>query len=400
VEHQAARSRKPRVAVVSPFLDKSHGTERMVIEWLERLSDAFEFHVYSQHVEDLDLAKITWHRVPTLPGPHLFNFLYWFGANRRRRARDSRKGSLPFDIVFSPGTNCTDADAVTVHIVFAEFVRRLQPELKFARKPIRFWLRLAHRRIYYRTVMSLERRVFQNPRTQLILTAPQTAEEIARFFQRHEKFPVVSAGLDHSVFNPERRAQLRAKARESLKIADDRFALLLVGNDWRKKGLGTLILALEALSDLPIDLFAAGRDDPSALVALVPGTLRGRLRFLPPRKDVEFYYAAADAYTGPSLEDTFALPASEAMACGLPVIISARAGAAALVTHGSDGLILSDPTDAKQLAALIRRLYEDRELRERLGKNAVLTAQKYTWEQSASDLAAVFNEILRRRGKH
>jgi len=48
--------------------------------------------------------------------------------------------------------------------------------------------------------------------------------------------------------------------------------------------------------------------------------LEGRVLFLPQRPDVEWYYAAADAYIGPSLEDSFALPPLEAMACGLSVI--------------------------------------------------------------------------------
>ena len=372
----------------------------MVIEWVERLSDQFEIHVYSQEVSDLDLSKATWHRVPKIPGPHLFNFLYWFGANRRRRERDSRRNRRPFDIVFSPGTNCTDADAITVHIVFAEFVRRVEMDLKFLRNPVRLWPRLLHRRIYYRVVMARERHVFQDPKVQLILTAPQTAGEIERFFHRSENFPLVSAGLDHAVFNPGRRAALRQSARQSLGIAHDRFVLLLVGNDWRKKGLGTVLSALGELGDLPLDLLVAGRDDPSAFLPKIRARkLEGRVRFLPPRKDVEFYYAAADAYVGPSLEDTFALPASEAMACGLPVIISSRAGAAGMVADGSDGLILNDPTDPQELAELMRRLYEDGDLRERLGANAVITARKYTWEQSASDLAGAFREILRRKGK-
>ena len=81
---------KPRVAVVSPFFDKRHGTERRVVEWISHLADTFEIHVYSQSVEDLNLSKITWHRIPKLPGPHLFNYLWWFAANRFARAWDRR----------------------------------------------------------------------------------------------------------------------------------------------------------------------------------------------------------------------------------------------------------------------------------------------------------------------
>jgi glycosyltransferase involved in cell wall biosynthesis len=370
----------------------------MVIEWIDRLANTFEIHLYCQNVEDLDLSKFVWHRVSRLPGPHLFNFLWWFAANGLQRYRDQRSQKIQFDIIFSPGTNCLDANAVTVHIVFAEFVRRVQSELKFMRHPVRMWPRLLHRRAYYKVITLLERSVFRNRRTQLILTAPQSAEEIARFFGRTEEFPVVSAGLDHKIFNPERRGSLRKTARESLGVAEDRFALLLIGNDWRKKGLGTLLGALEVLSNLPIDVLVAGKDDPGPfLSAIRKMSLEPRVRFLPSIKGVEFYYAAADAYVGPSLEDTFALPASEAMACGLPTIISARAGAAALVTDGFDGLILHDPSDILKLANLILLLCNSKELRDRLGRNAAQTAQKYTWERSSEELGVVFQEILRRK---
>lgn len=248
--------------------------------------------------------------------------------------------------------------------------------------------------------MILESLVFRNPRTQLILTAPQTAKEIGRFFGRNEAFPVVSPGLDHGIFNPARRSRCRKHARESLGVSDGRFVLLLIGNDWRKKGLGTLLGALEVLSHFPVDLLVAGRDDPGPFLSVIrKKSLELRVRFLPSIKNVELYYAAADAYVGPSLEDTFALPASEAMACGLPTIISALAGASELITDGFDGLILDDPSDAQKLADLIQLLRDSKELRERLGRNAAQTALKYTWERSTEDLFVVFQEILRRKGK-
>src|SRR5207245_1497396 len=68
---------KCQLAVVSPFIDKRHGTERRVAECISRLADQYEIHVYSMRVEDMDLSKIVWHRIPLLPGPHLFNYLWW-----------------------------------------------------------------------------------------------------------------------------------------------------------------------------------------------------------------------------------------------------------------------------------------------------------------------------------
>ena len=397
---QTLHPRKPRLAVVSPFIDKSHGTERMVIEWIDRLAATFEIHIYTQRATDIDPTRFVLHNIPKLPGPHLFNFLWWFIANHWWRRRDARSKNLQFDLVYSPGTNCLDADAVTVHIVFAEFVRRVRRELRFSRSRVRLWPRILHRRLYYRTIMFFERRVFLNCRTKIILTASKTAEELRRHFGNTQTLPVIPAGIDHQVFNPTTRCRLRHNARRSLGLEADHFVLLLIGNDWHNKGLRTLLDALSQLSDLPLDLLVVGRDDPATFIhAIQERALEKSVRFLPPRKDVEFYYAAADAYAGPSLEDTFALPALEAMGCGLPVIISVRAGAAAVVTHGSDGLILDGPTDARELAGVIRSLCEDPLLGQRLGRNAVATASQYSWDHSARKLAVVFDEILRSKRK-
>ena len=117
--------------------------------------------------------------------------------------------------------------------------------------------------------------------------------------------------------------------------------MILVGNDWRNKGVLTLLEALERLRDLPIKLFIVSREDLSVCLRFVKEKkLESRVHFLAPRKDIEFYYAAADAYVGPSLQDSYAMPPAEAMACGLPVIVSASAGVSEIITDGIDGLIL------------------------------------------------------------
>ncbi len=53
-----------RIAVVSPFIDKRHGTERRIAEWISRLPLEYEIHIYSQRVEDVDLTRMKWHRIP------------------------------------------------------------------------------------------------------------------------------------------------------------------------------------------------------------------------------------------------------------------------------------------------------------------------------------------------
>lgn len=390
--------RRARLAIVSPFIDKRHGTERRVAEWIGQLSAKYEIHLYSQAVRDVDLTRVTWHRIPKLPGPHLLNFLWWFCANGFLRLWHAWIRGLRHDLVFSPGINCLDADVVSVHIVFAEYLRNVQSQLSLRRNPLRSWPRLLHRRLYYQLTIALEGRVYKNRDVSLILIARRTATALERFYGRRDDLPVVYGGLAHEIFNPERRSLLREAARNILGLPNTCFALVIVSNDGRNKGLPVLIQALSTLREVPIDLLVVTREDPASYFAQVQDAgLEGRVHFLAPRDDIEFYYAAADAYVGPSLEDTFAQPPAEAMACGMPVIVSANNGTCEMIADGKDGLILADPNDAKSLAAMIRCLYDDRAFSGRLGKNATETARQYTWERNGRELNAILERLLERK---
>lgn len=393
-------TRKARLAVVSPFLDKAHGSERIMVEWLLHLPDAFEVHLYSQHVEDLDPSKYTRHGIPKLAGPHLLNFLWWLLAVRLKVAWDRRFRGVQHDLVFGSGANYCGADVICVHIVFAEYVPQVKSGMRLARNAVWQWPRLLHRKLYYEIANWLERRAYTDRSTTLVGYSKRTARELERHYGRRDRIPVLYLGLDHSVFNPQRRAALREEARRNLKLPKDQFVLILVGNDWRNKGVMVLLEALEQLRAWPIGLLVVSREDASLCHRLVADkSLEDRVRFLPPRKDVEFYYAAADAYVGPSLQDSYAMPPAEAMACGLPVIVSAAAGVSEIVTCGVDGLILDDPKDAAGLAAMIGRLFDDKEFRDRLGERAAETTLQYTWESNGRELAAIFEGILERKSQ-
>jgi glycosyltransferase involved in cell wall biosynthesis len=390
---------RPRLAVVSPFLDKQQGTERCVIEWISHLAKEFEIHIYSQRVEDVDLSRIVWHRISALKGPHILGFLWWFAANRVRRSFDRRFRGLHYDLIFTPGVNCSDADVISVHVLYSEYVRDVGDKLRFGRNPARLWPRILHRKLYYALIRFLERRIYADPRKTLVAVSRSAGSKLEKISGRGS-FPVLYAGLDHQVFNPERRAELRRVAREAISLAQDEFALILVGNDWRNKGVPTLLEAMEQLRDLPIRALIVSREDSSECRALVlEKGLEARVQFLPPRKDIEFYYAAADAYVGPSLQDLYAMPPAEAMACGVPAIVSSAAGVSEIITDGVDGLILADPRNANALAAIIRRLYEDQPLRARLGERAAQTTRQYTWQRNGEDLAAIFEDVCRRKAR-
>jgi glycosyltransferase involved in cell wall biosynthesis len=388
-----------RIAVVSPFIDKRHGTERRVAELISRLADEYEFHLYSTRVDDVDLERVVWHRIPRLPGPHLLAYLWWFLANHVWRWHDRSKGIVP-DLVYSPGINCLDADAVSVHIVFSSFRERVKNALRLSRNPILSWPRIIHRLLYYRLIAALEPYVYGRADVCIAAVSNQIAADLKQFYPGSGEISVIYNGLDLECFSPQRRARLRAGSRHTLSIREDEFALLLIGNDWRNKGLICLLDAMAQVADARLRALVVGSDNRSPFLPLIARIgLEGRVQFCPPRADVETYYAAADAYVGPSLDDAFAQPPAEAMACGLPVITSRKNGGAEIITHGSDGLVLEDPTDSRGLADMIRKLVTDPPLRNHLGAAAAETARQYTWQRNAAQMRELFERAARQSSR-
>lgn len=399
-----------RLAVVSPFLDRAHGTESVVAEQIERLARNFncEIHLYSQNVRDLALSssaeagegsrgQIVWRKVSAIPGPLLLRFLWWYYANRRCRRRDRQVHGRTDDLLFSPGINAPDADAIAVHIVFHEFYRRVRPQLSLSRSSLVGWPRILHRRLYYRLITRLENKIYRDPRVGLSAVSGLVARQLAEHFQRTD-VTVIRHGVDAERFSPAARLQRRAAARSQFDLAPADFALLFIGNDWRIKGLPALLRALALCRSASLKLLVVGEDQRSVFEPLILQLgLKDSLLFRSPSADVVQFYSAADAYIGPSLEDAYGLPVLEAMACGLPVISSARAGVSEIIRDGVDGFVLGDPEDHAELAERISRLSSDSALREKMGDAAAQTAKQHTWDRNAAELWQFLQDAAARK---
>jgi UDP-glucose:(heptosyl)LPS alpha-1,3-glucosyltransferase len=247
----------------------------------------------------------------------------------------------------------------------------------------------------YRLFIGLERHVYPNQQIPLIVISHKMEDDLRRFFNRTGNIQLLYHGIDPAHMNPERREMLREKSRHELGIPTEAFTLLLIGNDWKKKGLYTLLEAVVALNDSSVWVLVRGDDDlRQARDAIRKLGLEGRVKFLPSIPEIDIYYAACDVYVGPSLEDSFAIPPLEAMACGLPVIVSAQAGVSELIEHNENGFILENPNDFAALSELIRALREDPDLRERISSRGASTARKYTWQRNGESFSRFIKDFL------
>src|SRR5215472_3651980 len=395
-----------RLAVVSPFLDRSHGTERVLAEQLERLAfhHGCEIHLYSQHVADLavsqphaahtsDSGVILWHKVPSTRGPYILQYLAWILLNQCLRRWDKFFRRLSFDLILSPGVNCFDADVVFVHAVFRRFLELWRQEESSA--SLGFFRNL-HRRLYYALITYLERRVYRNQAVALAAVSRRTAGQLASYFHRRDVLVIPNA-VDSGNFSRMRRVARRSESRAHWRFRGDDFVLLLIGNAWHAKGLVTVLEAVAGLRELPLQLIIVGSDapDPFQQIARRLGVL-DCCHWEKPDSDVIRFYAAADLYVSPSREDPFGLPVAEAMACGLPVITSGHAGVSERMRDGVDGFILRDPHDTRTLAVLVRKLFGSAQLREQIGQAAAEAAQDWTWDRNA---AAVWEMLQKAKAR-
>src|SRR6266478_2814349 len=202
-----------RLAVVSPFVDRRHGTERALAELLERLARTYqcEIHLYANRVEDLSVNNsggvlppgtggLFWHKVPSVPGPHLLQFICWFYLNRLWRWAQTFFRGTSFDLVLSPGINCSDADVIIVHALFHR-LRELSQEKDLSSFFGAGLLSRIHRRAYYALLTALERRIYANPKVSLAAVSQRTAGLLAGYFHRQD-IRVIPNGVDTSVFSP------------------------------------------------------------------------------------------------------------------------------------------------------------------------------------------------------
>lgn len=201
---------------------------------------------------------------------------------------------------------------------------------------------------------------------------------------------VVPYGLDIERFSGLQHNMLDDK--------DGVFRVLFVGSVIPRKGVHYLIQAWESLQLPNSELIIIGRClDPSYQGLIKNMIKRTRVRFIShlPQIDLWQYYHQADLYVLPSISDSFALVVTEAMAAGLPVIVSDSTGAGELIQNNQEGFIL--PTgNCDALAEKIRWCYQHREHCKMMGQLASQSVQKYTWPRYQQCLLEAYNKIVTR----
>ncbi len=380
---EVGTTKRLRIAVLNRvFSPMGGGAERYSIALVEQLAQRHEIHVFAQQV-DHQWPGVTYHKVSApLTKPRWINQLWYAAATWWA----TRRG---FDVVHSH-ENTWHGGVQTVHVLPIRY------NLFLGRTGLSRWLRwlkvvTCPRLLVY---LWLEHQRYALQRGRFIVATSQSLEAIMRTHYPHTApmLRVITPGVS-AVAGMTPDADKRA-ARAALGLPQDVPCILFVGNDYRKKGLDTLLEALAKLSD---DVVLAVVGNPAHIapfraIAASSG-LAHRVFFLGSQKVMTSAYQAADCLAHPTLEDTFAMVVLEAMAHGLPVVVSGEpfCGIAGLLTHDDNALVLSDPRDATALAMQLQTLLQSGfqsdsplgSLREGLSNQALVFARAHLWSQIA-----------------
>jgi glycosyltransferase involved in cell wall biosynthesis len=286
-----------------------------------------------------------------------------------------------------------------IHVYFSLPTGALLPFLNLRGTPVVVSLRGSdvpgydpHNRglqVAHRLLAPLTRWIWR--RADRVVAVCESLGQLARVTYPDLSYSVVPNGVDLELFHP---------APAPRRFPTSVIRCLAVARLIERKGLGDLIRALALLERgrFQLDIVGGGADERALRDLASAGGVADEVRFLGPlpRAEVARRYREADLFTLPSSAEAFGNVFAEALASGLPIVSSAVGGIPDLVEHGTNGLLVK-PGDIQGLAAAIRYLADDPELRMAMaGRNRAKAEATLEWSHVTRRYLSTYEAIQTR----
>jgi UDP-glucose:(heptosyl)LPS alpha-1,3-glucosyltransferase len=374
-----------KIALVHKRLDLRGGTERDLFQTAEGLRDlGHEVHLFCSEYGVEPPEDVVSHRVPAVPLGRTLRLWSsaWFAQRAVRRANCQVTmgfGRLPHQDVLRCGGG-----------THRGFLARLGAAGGMRR---RFWQNIS---LYHRSVLAIEQRQYAPAGARRIIAVSEQVKRdiVAQYSVPSEKVAVLYNGVDTRRFHPARRGEVRDQIRNRWKIPCDAPLVLFVGSGFRRKGLDQLLCAWRSPHLDRVFLLVVGADARlGSYRAQADAVAPGRIVFAGPQDDVEDCYGAADVVALPSRQEGFGNVVLEALACGLPVMVSRDVGAAEILRGPLSAGIVDRPDDETALEeTLLLLLAKSNDPVWR--SQARSLAEAYSWENHFRTLEALLRESV------
>jgi UDP-glucose:(heptosyl)LPS alpha-1,3-glucosyltransferase len=249
--------------------------------------------------------------------------------------------------------------------------------------------------LYHQSLLRIEKKQFSEGHFKKIIAVSDEVKcDIASNYPvKRDKIAVVYNGVDQQRFHPSRRAKVGDTLRARWKVPHEAQLVLFVGSGFSRKGLDRLIAIWHRPPLSQAYLMVAGDDGHMGHYQKWAKSVAGdRIIFVGRRDDIENYYAMADLVALPALQEAFGNVVLEALASGVPVVVSREVGAAALLTGCLRQGVVEDAGDSTQLEAWLSSMLEQC-LKPEFRNAARQLGEQYSWNSHFRRLEGVLNEV-------
>jgi UDP-glucose:(heptosyl)LPS alpha-1,3-glucosyltransferase len=364
-----------RIGLIYRNFNLGGSLHRFHVELARNLAErGHDVHVYSiGATRDTNLVpECTFHDVPVTavrPGKFSARELLSFAINAARAVRsesfDVVHTRLPStwigDIVYVPGVARGESTRAGVSAL-----RRLVSNSRHPGQLVRG---------------GLERKAVRSPQViRYHVDSSLVLADLVRYYGLDPaRVTIVPPGVNLDEFKP---LEQKEELRRELGLPEQVTLILFCGHDFHRKGLDRALAALAGMSHSANLIVVGGRgaaDEQQYETLAASVGVAGRVHFVGARQDAQRFFRAADIFILPTRFDVWGTTVVEAMATGLPAIVTDVAGSADVVEDGESGYVLPSPFDGALLSSILDRLSSDADLRRRIGKSARERARRLEW---------------------
>ena len=248
-------------------------------------------------------------------------------------------------------------------------------------------------------VNRLSNRLMDRRQDRMIAVCNLGREQLVKNGWSRDKISVIFNAVDLDAWAGDRG---ESTLRQELGIPEDRFVMLCASRFAHDKGHAYLMRSLKRLTEIcavPFTMVLGGDGDllaPTQALARELGLTDEQVKFLGFRKDIKNLYKGADLYINSSQHEALSFLIVEAMAAGLPAIITDMGGNSDIIKTEADGGLLVTYDDPDSMAGAMKRFLEDPALLARCRENALRTvADKFEVHKMCAATFAEYQKACR-----
>ena len=385
-----------KIAMVSRMVEREGGVQRVVWELAKRCAEqGHQVHLYTNSCPELPHPSVVFHKVPMLmsrpfrksQNPWVKALQVWSFAWFSRLAVSRQK----YDIVHVHGDSLAKADirsAHSCHKAWIKYELSLNSSLgNILRKRVN---------PLHAIVLLIEYYDYNLKGAQQVISVSKTVKQqvLDEYGIDNSRIVIVPAGVEVAKYAVPKEFN-RVEFRQSIGIPNSVPLMVLVGWEFGRKGLVTVLEAMTVITSSQPHLLVIGGDRAQPFMKKAKRLeIADRIHFVGAQSNIFPYLWGSDLFVFPTCYEPFGIVVAEAMATGLPVIVSRCAGSSEWLQDGVDAILLDDPFSAEELALAIDRIISNPEVMVTMGKAAQQKSQIVDWDRVAEKTLDVYSSIL------